>query len=147
MPAREAVDILLVEDSPDDAELTRRSLARYRLENAVHVATDGVEAIEFLFGTGARSGSETRANPKLVLLDLKLPRIDGLEVLRRIRTHEATRTLPVVVLTSSREAPDVQQAYRLGANSYIVKPVDFDQFVDAVGSVGVYWLRLNQPPP
>jgi two-component system response regulator len=146
MTGSDAVDILLVEDSPDDVELTRRSLTRCRLANPLHVASDGVEAIDFLFGTGSHAGRNTTVKPKLVLLDLKLPKMDGLEVLRTIRTHEATRTIPVVVLTSSREAPDVQQAYQLGVNSYIVKPVDFEKFVEAVASLGLYWLLLNQPP-
>jgi len=133
-------DVLLVEDNPDDVELTLRALKRARLVNPVRVARDGAEALELLFGEGAR------LKPKVVLLDLKLPRVSGLEVLERIRGAEATRTLPVVVLTSSREEPDIRRAYELGANSYVVKPVEFEKFVAAVGEVGQYWLVLNQPP-
>jgi two-component system response regulator len=134
-------DVLLVEDNPDDVELTLRALKRARVVNPVRVARDGAEAIEILFGDGPRP-----ALPRVVLLDLKLPRVNGLEVLERIRREESTRTLPVVVLTSSREEPDVRRAYELGANSYIVKPVEFEKFVAAVGEVGLYWLILNQPP-
>jgi two-component system, response regulator len=134
-------DVLLVEDNPDDVELTLRALQRARLLNPVHVVRDGAEAIEFLFGGARREG-----RPRVVLLDLKLPRVSGLEVLERIRKEESTRTLPVVVLTSSREEPDIRRAYELGVNSYIVKPVEFEKFVAAVGEVGLYWLVLNQPP-
>jgi two-component system, response regulator len=134
-------DILLVEDNPDDVELTLRALKRSRLLNPVRVVRDGAEAIELLFGGGGRE-----CRPRVVLLDLKLPRVSGLEVLERIRREESTRTLPVVVLTSSREEPDIRRAYELGVNSYIVKPVEFEKFVAAVGEVGLYWLVLNQPP-
>ena len=134
-------DILLVEDNPDDVELTLRALKRSRLLNPVRVVRDGAEAIDLLFG---KEGRENR--PRVVLLDLKLPRVSGLEVLERIRKDESTRTLPVVVLTSSREEPDIRRAYELGVNSYIVKPVEFEKFVAAVGEVGLYWLVLNQPP-
>ena len=134
-------DILLVEDNPDDVELTLRALKRARLLNPVRVVRDGAEAIEFLFG-----GEGRESRPRVVLLDLKLPRVSGLEVLERIRREESTRTLPVVVLTSSREEPDIRRAYALGANSYIVQPVEFEKFVAAVGEVGLYWLVLNQPP-
>jgi two-component system response regulator len=134
-------DVLLVEDNPDDVELTLRALKRAHLLNPVRVVRDGAEAIELLFGSGARE-----SRPRVVLLDLKLPRVSGLEVLERIRREESTRTLPVVVLTSSREEPDIRRAYELGVNSYIVKPVEFEKFVAAVGEVGLYWLVLNQPP-
>lgn len=134
-------DVLLVEDNPDDVELTLRALKRARLLNPVRVVRDGAEAIEFLYGGARREG-----RPRVVLLDLKLPRVSGLEVLERIRREESTRTLPVVVLTSSREEPDIRRAYELGVNSYIVKPVEFEKFVAAVGEVGLYWLVLNQPP-
>ncbi len=133
--------VLLVEDNPDDVELTLRALKRAHVVNSVRVVRDGAEALELLFG-----GEPRPALPRVVLLDLKLPRVNGLEVLERIRREESTRTLPVVVLTSSREEPDVKRAYELGANSYIVKPVEFEKFVAAVGEVGLYWLVLNQPP-
>jgi two-component system, response regulator len=130
------VEILLVEDSDEDAELAIRALHKHRLANQVHRVVDGVEALEFLATTGHR--------PKLVLLDLKLPRIDGLEVLRRMKSDPATQPIPVVVLTSSREDRDLIDSYRLGVNSYIVKPVDFEKFVDAVGQLGLYWAVLNE---
>ena len=132
-------EILLVEDNNEDLELTLRALKQHRLANRIHVARDGAEALEFL----RKPGSQL---PKVVLLDLKLPKVSGLEVLRAIRADERTRALPVVVLTSSREEPDVRRCYDLGVNSYIVKPVDFDAFVKAVAEVGLYWLLLNQPP-
>ncbi len=142
MTVQEAPDVLVVEDNPDDVELTLRALRRMHLTNPVRVARDGVEALEVLLGDGT-----TRPPlPRVVLLDLKLPRVGGLEVLARLRQEERTRTLPVVVLTSSREEPDVKQAYALGVNSYVVKPVEFEKFVDAVGRVGQYWLLLNLPP-
>lgn len=141
MRLQNSADVLLVEDNPDDVELTLRALKRSHLMNPVRVARDGAEAIEILFGAGPR-----QTLPRVVLLDLKLPRVNGLEVLERIRREESTRTLPVVVLTSSREEPDVKRAYELGANSYIVKPVEFEKFVAAVAEVGLYWLVLNQPP-
>ncbi|MHB8798678.1 MAG: response regulator [Thermoanaerobaculia bacterium] len=142
MTVQEAPDVLVVEDNPDDVELTLRALRRMHLTNPVRVARDGVEALEILLGDGT-----TRPPlPRVVLLDLKLPRVGGLEVLARLREEERTRTLPVVVLTSSREEPDVKKAYALGVNSYVVKPVEFEKFVDAVGKVGQYWLLLNLPP-
>lgn len=139
------VEVLLVEDNPADVELTRRALARANLANPVFVVSDGAEALDFLFGQGAFEERGLQ-NPRMVLLDLKLPRVNGLEVLSAVKADPRTRGLPVVVLTSSREAPDVAEAYRLGANSYIVKPVSFEAFVDAVSSVGLYWLLLNEPP-
>lgn len=135
--------ILLVEDNPDDEALTLRALRKANVMNPVVVAHDGVEALEYLLG----AGSAARALPQLVLLDLKLPRIDGLEVLKRVRTDERTRLLPVVILTSSNEEEDRLAGYSLGANSYVRKPVDFGQFTEAVRQLGLYWLLLNQPPP
>lgn len=132
-------EILLVEDNPDDLELTLRALREHRLANRIQVARDGAEALTFLQRNGAPL-------PRVVLLDLKLPKVSGLEVLEQIRADERLKTLPVVVLTSSREGPDVRRCYELGVNSYIVKPVDFDSFVKAVAEVGLYWLLLNQPP-
>ena len=142
MTVPEAPDVLVVEDNPDDVELTLRALRRMNLTNPVRVARDGVEALEFLLG----DGTSRPTLPRVVLLDLKLPRVGGLEVLARLREEERTRPLPVVVLTSSREEADVRTAYALGANSYVVKPVEFEKFVDAVGKVGQYWLLLNLPP-
>ena len=142
MTVQEAPDVLVVEDNPDDVELTLRALRRMNLTNPARVARDGVEALEILLG----DGTSRPPLPRVVLLDLKLPRVGGLEVLARLRKEERTRTLPVVVLTSSREEPDVKEAYALGVNSYVVKPVEFEKFVDAVGKVGQYWLLLNLPP-
>ena len=139
--------ILLVEDNPDDVELTLRAFKKCNIANEVVVARDGVEALDYLFGTGAYAGRDLSVMPAVVLLDLKLPRIDGLEVLRRLRADERTRCLPVVVLTSSNEDQDVVNSYQLGANSYIRKPVDFVQFIDAARQLGMYWLLLNEAPP
>ena len=139
MVSLQETEILLVEDNNEDLELTLRALKQHRLANRIHVARDGAEALEFLQKPGGQL-------PKVVLLDLKLPKVSGLEVLQAIRKDERTRALPVVVLTSSREEPDVRRCYDLGVNSYIVKPVDFDAFVKAVAEVGLYWLLLNQPP-
>ena len=136
------VEILLVEDNPDDIELTLRALSRHNLANQVHVARDGAEALEFLLGDTSKA-----TVPKVILLDLKLPKVDGLEVLRRIKESDRTKAIPVVVLTASREEPDIVKSYRLGANSYIVKPVDFEAFVRAVADLGLYWLLLNERPP
>lgn len=137
--------ILLVEDNPDDEALTLRAFAKNKIANPVIVARDGVEALDYLFGTGAHAGSKLATKPSVVLLDLKLPRIDGLEVLRRIRAEKQTRLLPVVILTTSKEQQDIYEAYSLGANSYIRKPVDFEKFIHAVGQLGLYWLSLNEP--
>jgi two-component system response regulator len=139
--------ILLVEDNPDDAELTLRALKKNNILNQVVLAHDGVEAIDYLFGTGTYAGRDTSALPSVVLLDLKLPKIDGLEVLKQIRAHELTRYLSVVILTSSKEEQDLINGYQLGANSYIRKPVDFNQFMEAVRQLGLYWLVLNVSVP
>ncbi|HEX3034209.1 MAG TPA: response regulator [Thermodesulfobacteriota bacterium] len=140
------VEILLVEDNPNDVELTLRALRKHKLANNIHVVRDGAEALEFIFTTGAYSDRKIENGPKVILLDLKLPKVDGLEVLRRIKSDEKTKVTPVVVLTSSREEQDIVASYKLGVNSYIVKPVDFDKFVEAVSELGLYWLLLNQPP-
>ena len=139
--------ILLVEDNPDDVALTLRALRKNQIINDVVVARDGVEALDFLFGTGTYTGRDLSVAPSLILLDLKLPKMDGRQVLERIRSDPSTRVLPVVVLTSSKEEQDLIHTYRLGANSYIRKPVDFAQFTEAVRQLGLYWLMLNEPPP
>ena len=139
--------ILLVEDNTDDELLMLRALQRNHISNEVVVMRDGVEALDFLFGTGAHAGRDITDQPQVVLLDLKLPRIDGLEVLRRVRADDRTRLLPVVVLTSSKEEEDVARSYTLGANSYVRKPVDFTQFTEAMRTLGVFWLLLNELPP
>jgi two-component system response regulator len=141
-----AIEILLVEDNPNDLQLTMRALKKARLGNRIQVARDGEEACDYVFGEGTFAGRDVNDAPKLVLLDLKLPKIDGIEVLRRIKGDPRTRSIPVVVLTSSKEQRDVVESYRLGVNSYIVKPVDFERFSAAVQELGLYWLLLNQPP-
>jgi CheY-like chemotaxis protein len=139
-------EILLVEDNPDDVELTMRAFRKSNIVNEIIVARDGVEALDYLFSSGTHDGRPPTL-PQVVLLDLKMPRVDGLHVLERIRAHPRTRLLPVVILTSSVEEQDLLNTYSRGANSYIRKPVDFQEFVDAVRQLGLYWLLLNQPPP
>lgn len=139
--------ILLVEDNPDDVELTMRALKKNNIKNEIVVAADGVAALDFLFGTGKYAGRDLDDMPALILLDLKLPKIEGLEVLRRIRADKRTRLLPVVILTSSKEEQDLVRGYSLGTNSYVLKPIDFNQFTKAVGLLGLYWLLINESPP
>jgi CheY-like chemotaxis protein len=139
--------ILLVEDNPDDEALAIRALKRHHIGNEIVVAQDGVEALDYLFGTGMYEGRDTSLKPAVILLDLKLPRIDGLEVLRRLRENEVTKLLPVVVLTTSGEEQDLLDSYSLGCNSYIRKPVDFLQFSEAIRQLGMYWLLMNESPP
>jgi CheY-like chemotaxis protein len=141
------MEILLVEDSPADAELALRTLRKQNLANQLHLVRDGAEALDFIFATGAYAHRNVRNGPKVVLLDLKLPKVDGLEVLRRIKGDPRTKHIPIVIMTSSREERDVIESYKLGVNSYVVKPVDFEQFAEAVADLGLYWLLLNQPPP
>jgi CheY-like chemotaxis protein len=143
MSEPEAIEILLVEDNAQDAELALRALRHGNIANHIHVARDGAEAIEILFGDATRGPALA---PKVILLDLKLSKVDGLEVLKRIKSDPRTKLIPVVVLTSSREQNDIVESYRLGVNSYIVKPVDFERFADAVQKAGMYWLLINQPP-
>ncbi len=140
-----AVEILLVEDNPYDVELTLHALDKSHITNHVHVVRDGVEALEFIFCNGAYAERSIQNPPKVILLDLKLPKVDGMEVLRQVKADPRTQMIPVVVLTSSREERDVVESYRLGVNSYIVKPVDFEKFTEAVQRMGLYWLLLNQP--
>jgi two-component system, response regulator len=139
--------ILLVEDNPSDIGLTKRGFEKHRITNTLVVAEDGQEALDYLFGAGAHAGRDVTIMPAVVLLDLNLPKLDGLEVLRRIRRHPQTRRLPVVILTTSKEDQDIAESYDLGANSYIRKPVDFHQFAEALRQLGLYWLVLNEPPP
>jgi two-component system response regulator len=141
----EPVEILLVEDNPRDAELTIRALKKNNLANHLVHVEDGAEALDFLFGRGKYEGRETDKFPRVVLLDLKLPKVDGLEVLRIIKKDERTRNIPVVVVTSSKEDPDMRTAYALGVNSYVVKPVRFEAFVEAMSRLGIYWLMVNHP--
>ncbi len=140
------IEVLLVEDNPDDLDMALRALRKAHLANRIQVARDGAEALEFIFGTGVHSGRKIENGPKVILLDLKLPKIDGLEVLRRVKSDARTKMIPVVVLTSSKEQPDVVECYNLGVNSYIVKPVNFERFASAVAELGMYWLLLNHAP-
>jgi two-component system response regulator len=139
-------EILLVEDDPADGELTLRAMRRNNLANHIHWVKDGEQALEYMFRTGAYAGREPAALPKLVLLDLKMPKVDGIEVLRRLKSEPATQAVPVVIMTSSNEERDVVAGYRLGVNSYIVKPVQFDAFLETVARIGLYWLLTNRPP-
>jgi CheY-like chemotaxis protein len=140
------VEILLVEDNPHDIELTLRALKKHNLANSVHVVKDGAEALAFLFCAGPYAHRKIEESPKVVLLDLKLPKVDGLEVLRQIKSDERTKVIPVVIMTSSQEERDVVESYKLGVNSYIVKPVDFDKFLECVAELGYYWVLCNKPP-
>lgn len=141
------VEILLVEDNPSDVRLALHAFRKHNFQNQIHVVRDGAEALEFLFCTDRYAGRSAALAPRLILLDLKLPFVDGIEVLRKIKADPRTQMLPVVMMTSSREERDVVESYKLGVNSYIVKPVDFEQFSEAVREIGFYWLLLNQPPP
>jgi two-component system, response regulator len=140
------IEILLVEDNPADVELTLRALKKHNLTNKVQVVSDGAQALDYLFGTGTFAGKNTQPPPKVVFLDLKLPKVDGREVLRRMKSDPRTKAIPVVVLTSSKEESDIAESYKLGVNSYVVKPLDFDNFVDAVAHLGLYWVLLNEVP-
>ncbi len=140
------VEILIVEDNQDDLDMTLRALRKANLANRIQVARDGAEAVEFIFGEGPHAGRKVENGPKLILLDLKLPKVDGMEVLQRIKADVRTRMIPVVILTSSKEQRDVVESYKLGVNSYIVKPVNFEGFATAVQELGMYWLLLNQSP-
>jgi CheY-like chemotaxis protein len=146
MSENNVVEILLVEDTPEDLELALRALRKANLANHIQIARDGAEAMEFLFAEGIHKGRKVEDVPKVILLDLKLPKVDGMEVLRRVKSDPRTKAIPVVVLTSSKEQKDVVESYQLGVNSYIVKPVNFERFVAAVQDLGMYWLLLNQPP-
>ncbi len=146
MSETHGIELLLVEDNPQDLELALRALRKAKVANRIHVARDGVEALEFVFCEGPHAGRTMADAPNVILLDLKLPKVDGLEVLKRIKGDPRTRMIPVVVLTSSKEQRDVVDSYQLGVDSYIVKPVNFDRFAAAVGELGLYWLVLNQPP-
>jgi two-component system response regulator len=146
MSEARAVEILLVEDTPGDLELALRALRKANLGNRIEIARDGAEAIDFIFCEGAHADRKIEDHPKLIMLDLKLPKIDGLDVLRRIKSDPRTKSIPVVVLTSSKEQSDVMESYQLGVNSYVVKPVSFEEFAAAVQELGLYWLLLNQAP-
>ena len=141
-----AIELLLVEDNPQDLELALRSLRKVNLANHIEVARDGAEALDIIFCEGPHAARKISDGPRVILLDLKLPKVDGLEVLKRVKSDPHTRTIPVVVLTSSKEQRDIVESYNLGVNSYIVKPVNFDGFTEAMRDLGVYWLMLNQPP-
>ena len=142
----DSVEILLVEDNAQDLEMTQRALRRANLANRIEVARDGAEALDFIFCEGAHAGRSIEETPKVILLDIKLPKVDGIEVLRRIKGDPRTRATPVIILTSSKEQKDIVESYQLGVNSYIVKPVHFESFIAAIQQLGMYWLLLNQPP-
>jgi two-component system response regulator len=144
--ADEQVEILLVEDNAEDAEMTMRALRRNHLANQMHWVKDGAEALDYLFCTGRYAGRDAARPPKLVLLDIKMPKVDGIEVLRRLKSNAATQAIPVVVMTSSNEERDVMETYKLGVNSYIVKPVQFEVFLDTVSKLGLYWMLMNRVP-
>jgi two-component system response regulator len=146
MTDNEAVEILLVEDNPNDVELALHALKKNKVSNRIQVVRDGEEALDFIFGKDTSSGGPSEQRPKMVLLDLKLPKVDGLEVLRRLKGDPTTRSIPVIILTSSREEQDIVKSYDLGVNSYIVKPVDFQQFNEAIRQLGLYWMVVNQAP-
>ncbi|MEA3186477.1 MAG: hypothetical protein QOD99_307 [Chthoniobacter sp.] len=146
MSETNSVEILLVEDNPQDVELAQRALRKANLTNRIQIVRDGAEALDFIFCEGTHAARRIEDTPKVILLDLKLPKVDGLEVLKRIKADPRTRAIPVVMLTSSKEQNDVVESYKLGVNSYIVKPVNFEGFVEAVQQLGMYWLLLNQPP-
>ena len=146
MTPDQIVEILLVEDNPNDLELALHALKKHNLANHIEIARDGAQALEFIFATGAYADRDLDNGPRVILLDLKLPKVDGLEVLRQLKADERTRNIPVVILTSSQEERDIIESYRLGVNSYITKPVDFEQFTNVVRQLGMYWLLLNQAP-
>jgi CheY-like chemotaxis protein len=146
MSENNPAELLLVEDNPQDLELALRALRKANLANRIHVARDGAEALDYVFCEGAYASRNASEGPKVILLDLKLPKVDGLDVLKRLKGDSHTRAIPVVVLTSSKEQSDIVESYNLGVNSYIVKPVDFERFTEAVRTLGLYWLLLNQPP-
>ncbi|HVD98252.1 MAG TPA: response regulator [Cytophagaceae bacterium] len=139
------IEIVLVEDNPHDAEMTIRALTKNKVLNKIVHLEDGAEALDFIYGTGKYTGRNTAIKPKVILLDVKMPKVNGIEVLRKIKSDDRTKTIPVVMLTSSKEDPDVRTCYELGANSYIVKPVDFENFTKSIAELGVYWLLLNEP--
>ncbi len=144
--ANAPVEILLVEDNPTDAELCIRALKKHNFANKLVWAKDGAEALDFLFGTGSYSGREINPKPRVILLDLRLPKVDGLEIIRRVKADDRLKTIPIVVLTSSKEDRDVTESYKLGANSFVSKPVVFEEFAEAVARLGLYWLIVNRPP-
>ena len=143
----EQIEILLVEDNPNDVELTLRAFKKSNLENKVYVVTDGAEALDFIFCTGAYADRNIKSPPKVILLDLKLPKVDGKEVLRRVKLDKRTKVIPVVIMTSSQEESDIVESYHLGANSYIVKPIDFEKFGHVIAGLGMYWIFINKKPP
>jgi two-component system, response regulator len=140
------VEILLIEDNPSDIKLTMKALQKHNLANKVTVLKDGAEALDFIYAEGQYSDRDNKEMPKVIFLDLKLPMVDGIEVLRKIKSEAATKKIPVVVLTSSKESKDIEECYKLGVNSYIVKPLDFEKFLDSVSNLGLYWVLMNEPP-